>query len=239
MEESTNQIYCKWEKIFENCDFVTNHFLDNSVTSSNHNSTFYRLFVISREITFDVIDSFLKNSLENCSGMDFQKQSHTFWYGNILHACVETLTLSSRPEYSSCLLYLLSLLIENSCRENVDMLAINAYEQTPKEVLITNMIDAHNDINIHKKHTNTHYIMSLMFSNINRYKSKISFVFNSFKMNLLQNKHKKSHNFNLTTILYSPPCQVGQCTFENFPGGSAYHSTIDSLANIQHAISIQ
>lgn len=243
MDIQNHIIDCKWEKIFDTCEFVTNHFLPHSThesvlpftmgtsaSSSDNNLDLYRLFYIGREITFSVIDDTLKESVD-CTSMDFQKQSHAFWYGNILHACVETLTLSSNPSYSSCLLYLLGLLIENKCPESVDMLSINAYEQTPKEVLIAHMIDGHNDINKHKKHKNTHYIMCLMFSNIKRYHSKIFFVFELFRINVLEKRHKKHLDLCLVEIIYSPPYQVGKHAFDNFPGGSEFHSTMTNLAS--------
>tara|TARA_B110000483_G_scaffold207787_1_gene252966 strand:+ start:3523 stop:3987 length:465 start_codon:yes stop_codon:yes gene_type:complete len=127
--------------------------------------------------------------------------------------------MSRNNDFSTSLKYLLIILLENNL---VDDTEVNAYEQTPRDLLISNMIDEYDDINIHKKHANVQYSVYLIFSNLKKYKSILRLVMEKLRTAVLKSKHKMSHKGNLTSIVCSPPGQVEHAMIESFPGGKMF-----------------
>ena len=216
-------VYSKhWDEFFQNCVYMTNC-LQVRGESVPENPLLFRCFYISSEISLEDIDRLFDLYRKEFA----HAQSPKFWYGTILHACIEVLCMSNNHTYSNSLLYLMLRLLENKV---VDEASINTYEQTPLEVLKYNILNPCNEIDMLKNNSNMFLVMCAMFMNMDKYKSRLRHVYDAFRDNMAKIRHKKNHHLNLTAILCSPPGQVELNLVKSFPGGSLYHRT-ESIYN--------
>lgn len=209
----------KWETIFADCDFLT------WTEKPQSNGTFeqYRLFHHWEGIDKSTIDGFIGTPQPNLSDLfsvGFHGASDKFWGGTVLHACVDVLSMSPNINFVTSLKYLLIILLENNL---VDDTKTNAYKQTPRDAVISNMMDGSIDRWV-QKNGNLQYSVYFILSNLQKYKSTLSSALRKLQYAVFKRKHKMSNKENLLFILYSPPGQIEHTFIQTFPGGTNFHN---------------